>query len=52
MASQVNRIEGAIQRMTERWQRHVYDQGYQMLNDEKLAKKTFRAIEDFIELKK
>ena len=38
--------------MTDRWQRHVYDQGFQMLNDEKLAKKTFRAIEDFIEFKK
>lgn len=25
MATQVNRVDGAIQRMTERWQRHVYD---------------------------
>jgi len=52
MALQVNRIDGAIVRLTERWQRHVYDQGFQMLNDEALAKKTFRAIEDFIEFKK
>lgn len=46
------RIDGAMKRMTGRWQRHIYDQGFQMLNDEKLAKKTFRAIEDFIEFKK
>ena len=25
MAMQVNRVEGAIERMTERWGRHVYD---------------------------
>ena len=25
MATQVNRVEGAIAKMTERWQRHVYD---------------------------
>ena len=52
LALQVNRIERAIARMTDRWQRHIFDQGFQMLNDETLAKKTFRAIEDFIEFKK
>lgn len=52
MASQVNRVDGAIKVMQDRWQRHVYDQGLVMLNDEKLAKKTFRAIEDFIVFKK
>ena len=37
--------------LKDRWKRHVYDQGFKMLNDEQLAKKTFKAVEDFIEYK-
>lgn len=52
MASHLSRIDGGLEHMKDRWQRHVYDQGFYMLCDEKLAKKTFRAIEDFIEFQK
>jgi hypothetical protein len=36
--------------LKQRWERHIFDQGFQMLNDEKIAKKSFKAIDDFIEL--
>ena len=49
LASQMTRVKGAMAQLKDRWKRHVYDQGFAMLNDEQLAKKTFRAIEDFIE---
>lgn len=34
------------------WGTILYDQGFKMLNDEQLAKKQFRAMEDFIEFRK
>ena len=34
------------------WKQIIYDQGFRMLNDVQLAKKQFRAMEDFIEFKK
>ena len=34
-----------------KWVELIYDRGFEMLNDEQLAKKNFRAIEDFIQFR-
>ena len=34
-----------------RWKKYIYGKGEEMLNDEELAKKSFKAIEDFIEFR-
>ena len=47
----MDKVKGAMSLLKDRWKRHIYDQGFQTLNDEQLAKKSFRAIEDFIEYK-
>ena len=44
MVSQVQRVPNGLDELKKRWQRHIYDQGFLMLNDEGLAKKQFRAI--------
>ena len=51
LSAQMTRVNGGMSVLKDRWKRHVYDQGFKMLNDEQLAKKTFKAVEDFIEYK-
>ena len=51
ITSLLNLIEDNKQLFTDyrvRWKKYIYAQGEKMLNDEELAKKGFKAIEDFI----
>ena len=34
LAAQMTRVKGAMSILKDRWKRHVYDQGFKMLNDE------------------
>ena len=34
LAGQMDKVKGAMSLLKDRWKRHIYDQGFQMLNDE------------------
>lgn len=48
----MRKVDPELIELQKNWTAILYQQGFNMLNDENLAKKQFRAMEDFIAFKK
>lgn len=51
MCTQLKRVDPNLVNLQAKWADLIYGKGFEMLNDDQLAKKNFRAIEDFIQFR-